>query len=833
MSQNRWTLPSNHGTSAFYATIQRFVLLLSASLLSCCLAVAQKLPDAPSATKQQSKQQTKQAAPASTAEQAWPRTFTSGTDTFSVYQPQVEKWDGDRLYLYSAVEVANANNKSTNYGVIWFDARAEVDKLNRTVTLDQLQLTKVNFPSEPGKNSELMQLLETTLPKATKIVSLDRLMAATEADNQAIKTVEVKNDPPAIIFSTKHSVLVLIDGPAQMREIEGTKLQRVINTRAILLFETDKKTYYLRVSDWWLQAATLEGPWTYAKKLPDDMKTAEEYVVSKTGGQTLQTTAAPASSAKSSEKPSAPQPSLKEAGNKAEIPAVYVAFGPTELLETRGDPVFKPIPGTVLEYAENSNGDFFRLNGQYYVLISGRWFKAPSWQGPWVFVTAADMPPDFAKIPVDSPKATVLASVPGTPQAQEGLIANSIPQTATITRSEAKLSVVYDGQPIFAPIEGTSMSYAKNTSAPVIKLAESYYCVEAGVWFKATSPQGPWTILDTVPEEIYTIPPSSPIYYVTYVKVYNATPEVVYVGYTPGYYGTVVSASTTTVVYGTGYYYAPFVSPTVWYGWPYTYGVGAAFTWSEDTGWSFGFGYGYAYYPWYYPWWGPMGYYGYGWYPYYGWGAWGGAAVANVYGMWGNTAYSRTAAAWANPYTGNYGAASRGAYHNTQTGRSTVAGRGYNTNVYTGNTAGFRGGATYNPNTGIVAGGGAGYAGNIYSGNGTAGRGGFAYNTNTNTGIAAGKNNVYAGKDGNVYRYNRQSGDWSSNSGIGGSLRASPTPTCNVSSKCATRVRSARRTSTPREAIMEQEWEADAWEAEADAGAEARLRCLIRGDAVA
>src|SRR5439155_25238620 len=85
-----------------------------------------------------------------------------------------------------------------------------------------------------------------------------------------------------------------------------------------------------------------------------------------------------------------------------------------------------------------------------------------------------------------------------------------------------------------------------------------------------------------------------------------------------------------------------------------------------------------------------------------GWGAWGGAAVANVYGVWGNTAYSRTGAAWANPYTGNYGAATSGAYHNTQTGRSTIAGRGYNTNIYTGNTYGYRGGATYNPNTGIV-----------------------------------------------------------------------------------------------------------------------------------
>jgi hypothetical protein len=274
-------------------------------------------------------------------------------------------------------------------------------------------------------------------------------------------------------------------------------------------------------------------------------------------------------------------------------------------------------------------------------------------------------------------------------------------------------------------------------------------------------------VADTVPAQIYDIPPSSPLYYVTYAKVYGSTPEVVYVGYTPGYYGTVVSASTLTVVYGTGWYYPPYIGPTVWYGWPYTYGVGTGFTYSTDTGWSFGFGYGYGYYPGYYPWWGPMGYYGCCWYPYYGWGAWGGAAVANVYGVWGNTAYSRTGAAWANPYTGNYGAASRGAYYNTQTGRSTVAGRGYNTNIYTGNTAGYRGGATYNPNTGIVAGGGAGYVGNIYSGQGTANRGGFVYNTNTNAGIAAGKNNVYAGKDGTVYRYNRDNGNWSSNSGNG------------------------------------------------------------------
>ena len=748
-------------------------LLMVVTVLVSGSSAQQPLPNAPSAQKAKT-QATR------TSDSGWPRTVVNGADTFVIYQPQVDHWEGNRVDLYSAVELKTGKDSPAKYGVIWFNARTEVDKINRLVTLDQLQLTKVKFPVAPDKEPELTALLQKKLPGATKTISLDRLTAAVEANGEPIKGVEVKNDPPKVIFSTKPALLVLIDGTPQLNEIQGTNLQRVINTKAVLLFEGKKKTYYLRVMDWWLQAPQLEGPWTYAKKLPDDMKKAEEYAVSQTQAQTLDTEAG------------SKLPSLKEEGKNAEIPTVYVVFGPAELIETKGEPQYKPITGTGLEYVDNTNGNLFRLGGQYYILISGRWFKGASLDGPWSFVSGDELPPDFAKIPLDSPKSTVLASVPETPQAKEALIANSIPQTATITRAEAKLIVQYDGEATFVPIEGTSMTYAKNTSAPVIKVSDNnYYCVEAGVWFKGPTPQGPWRVADAVPPEIYTIPPSSSLYYVTYVKVYGSTPDVVYVGYTPGYYGTVVSSSTTTVVYGTGWYYPPYLTPTVWYGWPYTYGVGAGFTYTTATGWSFGFGYGYSYYPWYYPWWGPMGYYGYGWYPYYGWGAWGGAAVANVYGVWGNTAYSRTGAAWANPYTGNYGAATRGAYHNTQTGRTTVAGRGTNTNIYTGNTAGYRGGATYNPNTGIVAGGGAGYAGNIYSGEGTAGRGGFAYNTNTGAGVAAGKNNVYAGKDGTVYRYNRDSGNWSSNSGSG--WQSTTKPDANMQRQQQMRTQGAQR----------------------------------------
>ena len=55
------------------------------------------------------------------------------------------------------------------------------------------------------------------------------------------------------------------------------------------------------------------------------------------------------------------------------------------------------------------------------------------------------------------------------------------------------------------------------------------------------------------------IPPSNPTYNAKYVKVYDATPDTVTVGYTPGYTGSYVDNG--TVVYGTGYDYSGLCRP--------------------------------------------------------------------------------------------------------------------------------------------------------------------------------------------------------------------------------------------------------------------------------
>src|SRR3954447_19241044 len=66
--------------------------------MSCSTGWAQTLPEAPDA--QQTKIQRAEAPEAN-----WPRTVTSGTDKFLIYQPQVEKWEGNCIDLYGAVEL--------------------------------------------------------------------------------------------------------------------------------------------------------------------------------------------------------------------------------------------------------------------------------------------------------------------------------------------------------------------------------------------------------------------------------------------------------------------------------------------------------------------------------------------------------------------------------------------------------------------------------------------------------------------------------------------------------------------------------------------------------
>ena len=543
---------------------------------------------------------------------------------------------------------------------------------------------------------------------------------------------------------------------------------------------------YIHVYDGWLESSAITGPWTQSFSQPPGMQGVAQSL-EKSGDVDMLDGGAKAK----------PKPSLANG-----VPAIYTSQVPAELITFKGQPDFQPVTGTQLLWASNTTSDVLIdiSNNVYYVLISGRWFSSAALSGPWTFVASDALPPDFAHIPAQAPAGAVLPTVAGTPQAQEAAITNSIPQTATIPlKSGPTFTPNFDGPPQYQPIDGTPLAYVANSSEPVIQVApNAYYSVVAGVWFTAAQLTGPWTIATSVPTVIYTIPPASPLYYVTYVKIYEATPQYVYVGYTPGYFGTVISPYG-TVVYGTGYAYSPWIG-SVWYPPPYTYGVAAAPIYNPWVGFTFGFAVGLATAAWMEPYWGGS---------YYSPAYWGrypccASASANVYGHWGGAAYSGTRSWYAgggvagSTFSGSY-ATARGTTGNINAGRqynawtgnasrgydrtfNTAAGgsgnvaRGSNYNTYTGQRSTANavsgttaGGSTYN-RSGATTAGPQGYA---HSGGGT------AYNANTGKttswGSDSANNDHYADSDGNVYR-NRAAAAGSSIPRAVGPMRAAIPP---------------------------------------------------------
>src|SRR5262249_21631913 len=401
------------------------------------------------------------------------------------------------------------------------------------------------------------------------------------------------------------------------------------------------------------------------------------------------------------------------------------------------------IPGTSLEYVSNTDAALFRAGGRtFYYLVSGRWFSAPRLEGPWTFATPR-LPPDFARIPPDGPRGFVLASVPGTAQAQEALIQAQIPQQVTVSHEAAKLDVIYSGPPKFQPIPCTSMAYAVNTSFDVLRVGPAYCSCYQGAWFVSPSPTGAWTLATTVPAEVYTIPPGSPLYPCTYLRVVEATPTGVTYVYTSGYTMSYVSSG--VVVYGTGFYYPPYFYPApvpIYYPYPYSYS-GAVYYNSATGAWARG---GAIYGP-------------------YGGVVEGGTAYNPETGAWahGGAIYGPNGGAGAfsayNPTTGGYahgdavwgpdGASANASWYNPRTGISGSTDQNWNDGVRTGSST-FSG-----PNQTV-------HTQSQTGPNGSAGK--FSSSTGAeaapvhgadgnNAGVVKGAGgNVYAGADGNVYK---------------------------------------------------------------------------------
>jgi len=543
----------------------------------------------------------------------WPQEILTQEGKVLVYQPQLESLEGDTLTGRAAISFTPIGGEPT-FGAFWFEGKLRTDRDSRTYTLEKIKVPSVKFPELDPENAEkTARLLEREIPKWNIHGSLDSILPALEmATKEQSAVAQLRTDPPKIVFRTRPSVLLLYDGKPRVRPVGGTNLKRAENT-PFFVVQDAAGGWYLNLGEFWYGASEPAGTWKAGANPPASIRKLQEREAAKAEGKGGGTKAdKKASPVKDAEKPVPPE--------------IIVATEPTELLQTDGPPKYASLPGNGLLYVENTASDLFLPIGtqKHFALLSGRWFATPSLAGgPWEYVAPDKLPPEFRKIPADSPKGHVLASVAGTDAANEAVLDTYIPQTSAIRReTNAKVGVTYDGEPKFEPIKGTPLSYAVNTGSSVLQHGDRFYLCEQAVWYVSVSPKGPWEVATSIPKEIQAIPPEYPVYNVKYVNIYDSTPEVVYVGYTPGYMWAYPYSG--TVVYGTGYYYPGWYG-NYYYPYPVTYGFNAVYN-PYTGGWGFGVGIGIPGFSFY---WGAPGYgygYGYGWWgpagyrppPYYG-----------------------------------------------------------------------------------------------------------------------------------------------------------------------------------------------------------------------
>ncbi len=540
----------------------------------------------------------------------WPREFTTSKgNTIVVYQPQAETFQGARVTGRAAVSFTKQGEAAPKFGVVFFTARVSVDRDAREVSVLNMKVSRVRFPGiTPENERKFADNLESEVPKWSLVFSYDRLLENVKVAEREKKSAEgLKHDPPKIVFADQPTVLVSFDGEPVFRDVDGAPVKVAVNTSLFVVNDARSGKYYLSGGKkWWYEAASPLGPWRTVGGPPSDIADF-------------------AAQAQAEQKKQETDATDDDGTEAATPPKVVVATEPTELVVTEGKPSFKPVAGTdgSLLAVDNTEADVLLdvPNQDYYVLLSGRWFRSKSLApgAAWAYAAPDGLPGSFAKIPPDSDSGDVRAAVAGTDEAEEAVLDAQIPQTTAVKRAEATLDVKWDGDPKFIPIEGSATSYAANASSSVLRIRGRYYACENAVWFVSDAPDGPWAVADSVPsDDIESIPPSAPVYNVKYVQIYDATPDVVYVGYTPGYTG--VYPWHGTVVWGTGWYYRPWVGPVFWWPRPYTWGLSAHY--NPWTGWGFGTSWSYPFFNVTFGWGGWFRPAGWGRPPYYGSSGW-------------------------------------------------------------------------------------------------------------------------------------------------------------------------------------------------------------------
>jgi hypothetical protein len=496
--------------------------------------------------------------PAAAIDIDYPRRIDFDNGYVLVHAPQITAWQDFKIVKgIAALEAYPSDGSEIVVGTATFRARTDADVDRRVVTVSELVVEGITLADGEQAAADKRRLLQAALPVAAREVPLDLVLSNLPDSVIAPNTEGIKADPPTIKTAYEPTLLLLTHGEPVAAPIKDSDLFFVVNTNWTLFTNEKKNRWHLLNGEEWLTAKTLDGKWSYPRSVPKALRNLpddEQWRKAKAAAQNWK-------------RPKSKKP-----------PKIVASETPAEMIVIDGTPDIKPITEQ-LRYVANTTSHVFYQGQSFYFLVAGRWFSSRSLDGPWQH--AGELPDAFREIPADHAKADVRASVPGTMEARMAALEALIPRRTEVDiDSEVIVEVTFTGEPEFEEIPGTSVARGVNTAYDVLLIDGTYYLCYSAAWYTSASPTGPWLVARTVPGVVYTIPPSSPSYHTSHVRVESSSNVHVSFMFTAGYYGSYVSYG--VPVWGTGWYYPPYVyyDPfytgypyyPYYYSYPYTYG---------------------------------------------------------------------------------------------------------------------------------------------------------------------------------------------------------------------------------------------------------------------
>lgn len=213
--------------------------------------------------------------------------------------------------------------------------------------------------------------------------------ASNDNNSNTAATDDTDNEISNIVVSTSPAELIQSKGEPNFSPIEGTGLLYVKNSSNDIFMDVNSQRYFVLISGRWYQTKKLNSnQWQFipADKLPADFAkipegSPKDNVLSSVAG----TDAA------------------REAVMDAQIPqtAKVDRSTATTTVTYNGDPEFRSINGTHLQYAVNTSSTVLRYKNRFYAVDNGVWFVSDSPTGPWTVST--ERPDEVDVIPPDYP----------------------------------------------------------------------------------------------------------------------------------------------------------------------------------------------------------------------------------------------------------------------------------------------------------------------------------------------------------------------------------------------------------------------------------------------